>query len=383
MGRKIWLAIKRVLLGAAILAGIAIAAGVGYRAYRQNRINAVARIDPVRGIDEELFARIGGIEQWISIRGQNRDNPVLLLLHGGPGSPFSIFPRYMFYSWTRDFTVVYWDQRGAGRTYGRSGPLRPGVTFERMAQDGVEVAEFIRTRLHKPKIVLVGVSWGAMLGPAIAHARPDLFYAYLGTGQPVNVGRCLKNSYEQLLVEARRRNNARAVRELEAIGPPPWAVGRQEDVLWNWAQAFEEGVPSFPKAMLIALFDSPDRPSDILDFVSGLQNSGEYFRDQVNALDIPSFGIDFAIPFFVFQGAEDTVTPLAPVREYITAITAPRKELVLIPDAGHSAIFTRSDQFLKLLLGLVRPLTVVPIRTSAMKLNRTCVNRGDPGPTAT
>ena len=90
------------------------------------------------------------------------------------------------------------------------------------------------------------------------------------------------------------------------------------------------------------------------------------FRDQLNALDISSFGMDFAIPFFVFQGAEDNLTPVVPVRDYITAITAPRKELVLIPNAGHSAMFTRSDQFLKLLLDRVRPLTVATVRASAM-----------------
>jgi pimeloyl-ACP methyl ester carboxylesterase len=360
MGRKIWRIVKKVLLAAAILIALAVAAGVGYRVYRQHDIGAATRIDPVRGIDEESFARIGGIEQWISIRGQNRDNPVLLLLHGGPGATISVLPRNMLYSWTRDFIVVYWDQRGAGRTYGRSGPLRPGVTFERMAQDGVEVAEYICMKLHKPKIVLVGASWGSMLGAAIAHSRPDLLYAYVGAGQVVNVGSFMKTSYEQVLVEARQRHNTQAVLELEAIGSPPWAVARQEDVVWKWADAFEGGVPSSSEYLSMALFESPDGLIDIVDYVRGFTNSDEYFRKRLLVLDIPSFGVNFAIPFFVFQGTEDNVTPLAPVRDYMSAITAPRKELVLIPDAGHSAMFTHSDQFLKLLLDRVKPLTVAP-----------------------
>src|SRR5204863_97986 len=155
MGRKIWRAVKRVLAAALTLAVVAIAAAVSYRAYRQHAINTATRIDPVQGIDEELFVRIGGIEQWISIRGQRRDNPVVLLLHGGPGMASSFLSRDYFFSWTRDFTVVRWDQRGAGRTYGRSGPLPPGITVDRMAQDGIEVAEFLRTKLRTPKIVLI------------------------------------------------------------------------------------------------------------------------------------------------------------------------------------------------------------------------------------
>jgi len=360
MGRKIWRAVKRVLVVALMLAVVVIAAALGYRAYRQHAINAATRIDPVQGIDEELFPRIGGIEQWISIRGQNRQNPVVLLLHGGPGMASSFLSRDYFFSWTRDFTVVRWDQRGAGRTYGRSGPLSAGITIDRMAQDGIEVAEFLRTKLHKPKLVLIGLSWGSMLGTKIAHARPDLFYAYVGTGQAVNQGTYKKIAYEQLLAEAALRHNQQATRELNAIGPPPWDEGRKEGVHTKWATSFEPGQPSFREGVSMVLFESPDGPLDFVDFARGLLSSDEYFRDQVKVLDIPSFGTDFAIPFFVFQGAEDNVTPVAPVRDYVAGIRAPRKELVLIPNAGHSVMVTRRDEFLALLRDRVRPLTISP-----------------------
>lgn len=360
MKRRLWRVTIWFLLAMATLAAVTGATVLGYRAYRQHAINAATRIDPVQGIDEELFARIGGIEQWISIRGRNRDNPVVLLVHGGPGMASSFLPRDYFFSWTRDFTVVRWDQRGAGRTYGRSGPLSAGVTIDRMAQDGIEVAEFVRTTLHKPKIVLIGLSWGSMLGTKIAHARPDLFYAYVGTGQAVNQGRFKKIAYEQLRAEAARRHNETATRELNAIGPPPWDEGRKEGVHTKWATSFEPGQPSFAEGVSMVLFESPDGPFDIVDFARGLLSSDEYFRNQVRELDIPSFGTDFAIPFFVFQGAEDNVTPVAPVRDYVASIRAPRKELVLIPNAGHSVIATRSDEFLALLRDRVKPLTISP-----------------------
>jgi pimeloyl-ACP methyl ester carboxylesterase len=344
------------VLAVVALIVVAAAAGLVYRVYRHRQIDAATRIDPATGIDEELFASIGGVEQWISIRGQHRENPVVLLVHGGPGMASSFLPRDYFFSWTRDFTVVRWDQRGAGRSYGRSGPIASGVTIDRMAQDGIEVAEFLRAKLHQQKIVLVGLSWGSMLGAKMAHARPDLFYAYVGTGQAVNQGKFKKIAYEQLLAEAARRNNGQAIRQLNAIGPPPWDVGRKEGVHTKWTTRFEPGQASFSDGVSMVLFDSPDGPLDFANFVRGLLHSDEYFRDQVNVLDVPSFGTDFAIPFFVFQGADDNVTPVAPVRDYIARITAPHKELVLIPNAGHSAMVTRSDEFLKLLLELVRPL---------------------------
>jgi pimeloyl-ACP methyl ester carboxylesterase len=360
MGPKIWQAVKRIPVIVALVVVVAIGAGLGYRAYRQGAINTATRVDPVRGVDEELFANIGGVDQWISIRGQDRNNPVLLLVHGGPGFAFSLLPKNVWYSWMHEFTVVRWDQRGAGRTYGKSGRLPSGITIERMAQDGVEVAEFVRARLHKPKIVLLGLSWGSMLGANMAHRRPDLFYAYVGTGQAVNQGKYKKIAYEELLAEARRRKNARALRELEAIGSPPWDTGRKEGVHTRWATTFESGQLPLSEAVSMVLFDSPDGPLDLFYFARGLLTSDEYFRDRVNALDIPSFGTQFAVPFFVFQGADDYVTPVAPVRDYVAAITTPRKELVLIPNAGHNVMATRSDEFLSLLIDRVRPLAMSP-----------------------
>src|SRR5215467_579580 len=156
MARRLWRIARKTLLGVLALAVMALASVYVYRTNRLRQIAAATVIDPVNGIDEELFARIGGIDQWIGIRGRNRDNPVVLFLHGGPGMTSSFLPRDYFFSWTRDFTVVRWDQRGAGRTYGRSGPVAPGITIERMAQDGIEVVDFLRAKLHKPKIILIG-----------------------------------------------------------------------------------------------------------------------------------------------------------------------------------------------------------------------------------
>jgi hypothetical protein len=135
----------------------------------------------------------------------------------------------------------------------------------------------------------------------------------------------------------------------------------------KWANRYEPGQPSTWSLISTVLFDSNVGPKDLRDYVTGLTNSQDHFRDAVEHEDLPSLGTTFPIPFFVFQGTVDKVTPVAPVREYVNGITAPQKELVLIPNAGHNAIATKSDEFLKLLLEKVRPL-VLNRQTSIINL---------------
>jgi len=357
--RTIWRIAKVTGLAALALLMTTVIACLGYREYRHFVIARATAIEPANGIDEEFFGRIGGIEQWISIRGRNRENPVLLITHGGPGFAMSFLPRSYFFDWTKDFTVAMWDQRGAGKTYGRSGPLAPGVTIDRMVQDGIEVAEFVKTKLKKPKVVLIGLSWGSMIGVRMAYARPDLFCAYVGTGQVVNQFRYKRIGYEDVLAEARRRHNAQAIKELEAAGPPPWSAASSEGVHTKWATRFEPGQMTMRDGIALLLFESPAGPLDLRDLVRGLLSSDDFFREEQKSVDLSRLRY-FAVPFFVFQGAADEVTPVPPVRAYVDSVTAPRKELALIPNAGHNVMVTRSDEFLKLLRDHVRPLAVSP-----------------------
>jgi pimeloyl-ACP methyl ester carboxylesterase len=349
---------KLAALAVLALAGLTLAVGVGYRAWRHHAIAAETAIDPARGIDETQYVRVGGIEQWISIRGRNRDNPVILLLHGGPGIALSVMPRNLLWSWTGDFTVVQWDQRGAGKTFGRSGPVGADVTIDRMVRDGVELAEFLREHLHKKKIVLAGVSWGSMLGVHIVKARPDLFYAYVGSGQAVNQGVFKAVAYRQLLAEARSRNDRKAIGELEANGPPPYDTVAKATVHTKWANAYEAGQPSTAQLASIVLFDSEAGVGDLRDYISGIGTSQDHFREAVDREDLRALGTRFEVPFFIFQGAKDNVTPIAPVREYFDTIISPRKEMVIIPGGGHNVAITMSGEFLKLLVDRVKPLAL-------------------------
>jgi pimeloyl-ACP methyl ester carboxylesterase len=327
------------------------------RAFVAQRNEQYYRITAPRGIDEARFVPIGGIDQYITIRGENRDNPVILFLHGGPGDATNPWGYLAFRSWLKHFTVVQWDQRGAGRTLGKSGPdVARTITVERMTQDGVELAEYLRKTLQKDKLVLVGHSWGSVLGTFIAKARPDLFYALVGTGQVADQTRNYAVAYQDLLRKAQSLGDQTALDELRAIGPPPYENYRGWAVQRKWSNLFEHA-DLFISGMFGAALGAPGYSyTDLNDWFNGQDVSGTQLIPQTSKLDMKALGGQFALPVFVIQGAEDFTTPTGLARELVASIQAPRKEFVTIPGAGHFAVFMKTDEFLQELLGRVRPL---------------------------
>src|SRR3984885_9890963 len=151
-------------------------------------IDANQKIVTAHGIEERIPVKINGIDQWLSIRGRDKDNPVLLYLHGGPGAPFMPLSWTVESPWEDYFTVVQWDQRGAGKTYASNDPkvVEPSMTIPQMTSDTAEVVRYLRERLHKRKIIVVGHSLGSVLGVAPAQQHPEWMYAYVVVGQYVS-----------------------------------------------------------------------------------------------------------------------------------------------------------------------------------------------------
>ena len=174
------------------------------------------------GIDEARYVEVGGIEQWITIRGEDRNHPVVLFLHGGPGDATNPWGYAAFRLWLKRFTVVQWDQRGSGRTLAknRAAPAS-AITVNRLTDDGLELAELLRRTLRQEKILLVGHSFGSILGVRMAKARPELFHAFVGTGQVADPPRSYTVAFDALVKKAEALGDARALRELREVGPPP------------------------------------------------------------------------------------------------------------------------------------------------------------------
>jgi pimeloyl-ACP methyl ester carboxylesterase len=178
-------------------------------------------IDTPNGIVEERFVKVGGIDQWIQLRGEDRDNPVLLVLHGGPGWPNAVFTLPLR-PWEQHFTVVQWDHRGAGKTLGRNGKAGSGeMTFERRVTDAIELIEVLRQDLHKDKVVVLAESMGTLTGLPLVKRRPDLVHALVVTDLYVNMAANEAGKWQLTLERLRAAGNAKGVTALEAIGGDP------------------------------------------------------------------------------------------------------------------------------------------------------------------
>jgi pimeloyl-ACP methyl ester carboxylesterase len=356
---KVLKAAKFILLTTAVLLLIVSGALLALRVHRQQVTAQAIAIHTPNGIDEGVYVKIGGIDQWIQIRGQDRNNPVLLCVHGGPGG--SWLPQTaLFLPWEKEFTLVQWDQRGAGKTLETTGgSIANSMSVDRMAQDGIEVSEFLRNHLHKDKIILLGHSWGSILGIHMVKQRPDLFYAYVGTGQVSNMPKAQQMSYAYVLEKARAANDTKAVRNLEAIGPPP--LGSMDKIGMFFQTLAKYEFESDRNAGL-GVFSAPNYSLwDIYNLIRGFARIPTFrvYHEMLSA-NLSSLGPDFKIPIFFFQGAEDERTQAPLAKEYLEWIKAPRKEFVLLEGGGHFAVWSMSDRFLQELVPRVRPFAVQP-----------------------
>jgi pimeloyl-ACP methyl ester carboxylesterase len=346
-----------------LIAGLA-----AYRGWRQHQAAERLSITGSAGVNEAGFIRLKGMDQWVSIRGEDRSNPVLVLLHGGPGSAFLPITYERLRPWEKDFTVVQWDQPGAGRTYGRNRRAGAGdLSLDRIAGDGVELVEYVRKRLGKDKVILVGISWGSLVGVEMARRRPDLVHAYVGGGQVVDMQRNEAVGFDSLLQKLRDKGDAESEARLLAIGPPPYpdtkALMTERKILMANPPATERGLY---RDLIATLLFAPDYGlNDIKDWVDAARSSTKAmlpalmsYSDDVAAPAIP-------VPVFFIQGEEDIQTPTVLVKSYFDRLRAPSKQLILLPGGGHSAVIAMPDVFLRELRTQVRPIAAAAEASAA------------------
>ena len=346
------------IAGALVLAVLLLLA---YRMVRQHDNAARYAIRSPEGIQEARFVHIGGIDQFVLIRGEDRRNPVVLMLHGGPGLAQSLlFP--WFKPWEKDFTVVQWDQRGAGNTYGRYGDKTPNLTPERMAQDGIELAQYLRQHLGTDRLILVGHSWGSQLGLRMVAARPALFAAYVGTGQAIDDAAAERAGYGVVLAEAEQAGDAKTIATLRQIGPPPYrdskSILAERQSAGPYGPKAEQAGPYFSRSFPTAFFAPGFSLKDFWNASYGGIYSLQRLAPRLNGFEARALGTSFGTRMFFIQGERDTLTPTPLVRQYESEITAPQKELIVLPGDGHGSLLTDPDGFLAAMLAHVRPAVI-------------------------
>ena len=297
--------------------------------------------DPALPVAVAAFLPVGGIDQWVTLRGSRCDQPIVLVVHGGPGNPLSPYADALFGGWESEFTVVQWDQRGAGRTFGRNpGVAEAPLSLAQMTADGVEVATQVAAALGQRKVILLGGSWGSALAVHMVKSRPDAFHAYVGAGQLVQELQNDADSVAQLRALAEAAGDAETLAMLQALGPPPWTNPRAFGQLRRATRRYEAKVtvpaPAHwwqPAAEYATAADAASAEAG--EEYSYIQFVGMTGGGMLSQVDLPALGTDFPLPITLIQGEHDLVTTHAVARRWFDGLQAPGKTFVLLANTGH------------------------------------------------
>jgi pimeloyl-ACP methyl ester carboxylesterase len=328
-------------------------------------LSGVDAIGQGTSIKEEKFVDIGGIEQWITIQGEDNTRPVVLFIHGGPGSVMSPYTDAIYGEWGKDFILINWDQRGAGRTFGRNAPtevtedywIENPLTVAQMVEDGIGVAEYLIKYLGKQKVILIGTSWGSILGAKMALAKPDLFYAYIGHAQFVNFSENMAYAYNKVYEMAQKNTDTTSMQQLETLGKPPYDNAKFTGQFLRIVKQYEQknSVPAPDHWWSLA--PEYDNEKDNTDRYNGDDYSFIYFaghknlgiKSMVSDIDFNKEGLAFKIPVYLVQGEQDILTAKEINKPYFDKIKAPKKEYFLLPGAGHGHNQSVVDQQFQIL----------------------------------
>ena len=306
----------------------------------------INRRTPSGGINQSMYVDINGSKQWISIYGQNKDNPVLLYLHGGPGTSTSLYDYAFTRKWSDVYTVVTWDQRGCGKTYDKSRPET--ITADIMMQDGKAMTELLLDYLHVEKITLLGHSWGSYFGANLALAHPEYYEAFIGTGQFIDRDENERRLYDAALTWSENDPEGREM--VEKWGA---TLSEEEDVILRSEIMERYGFGMMKDgtdySISAAVFFNPYYSlKEILDYLKSEDLSSEYksFFLSDGFRDMSLLGrYDYVVPYYNINGDMDYQTNYSLACDYFEKVNAPKKQLFVMKDATHGLLESRSEEF--------------------------------------
>lgn len=308
-------------------------------------------------VAEEGYVRLGGLDQWVMVRGRSIDNPLMIILHGGPGSPETALFRATNSELEDAYTVVYWDQRGAGRSFHPSiDPL--SMTTERFVADLDELVDAMLAKFGKRKTALLGHSWGSVLGTIYVSRHAQKVSVYVGVGQVADMARSELESYAFALAQADRRKRRRALKALRAIGPPPYQSMRAAGVQRRWLMAFGGATgPGFSIArLMLRALATPEAPLiHLVGFVRGSIFSLRRMEAELMDANLSRDFRHFDVPIVFILGRHDNQVVSKVSAEYFETIEAPHKALFWLERSGHFLPFEEPAAFNRIMVDIVRP----------------------------
>ena len=308
----------------------------------------------IRGGDGKLMpgsvaeierVRIGDTDQFIMTRGRCRENPVLLFLHGGPGFSHMPFARKYQIGLEESFTVVNWDQRGAGLSYSNK-ISEDSMNVEQFISDARELTGVLLKKFNKEKIYLAGHSWGSYLGILTAARYPELFHAYVGVSQVVDVITAGRSEYMHILDLAEKEGNQKAVGELKRIGLPLYEDIKKFRIMRKWFDHYEgDRELDLTKIALRGILSGPEyKIVDIIKYINGLNFSQANITEEVYG-NLSETLTEIRIPAYFCSGAHDYGTPPELVSSYMENLAAPVKRMYLFEKSAHCPHLQEPERF--------------------------------------
>lgn len=345
---------KMIMIGvlAVIAVALVILASVNYApALKDENGKKIAKSE--QSITELIEIDVNGSRQWISIRGQNKDSPVLLFLHGGPGSPVLTMTRQYFNGKIeQNFVVVNWEQRGASKSYAAG--ANETLTIDTMINDACEVIDYLRTRFGKDKVYIVGHSWGSLLGTLVASKFPEKIAGYCGIGQLVYGVDNERISYAWTMEQARARSDTKGIKALEAIAEygenPRVDWQRRMTIERKWLGEYGGAMghsPSFMRNMIMSMgFFSPEYSfMDIVNFLRGNKKSLNDLWLSILEIDLRIEVPRLDVPVLMTTGRYDYNTPCTLAEDYFNQLESPKKDFVWFENSAHSPCFEEPEKF--------------------------------------
>lgn len=358
-----WLLVS--VLAAATPAGAQVAVAPDTFAPSRAIVADIGKVVTPRGVQETFEVTLGGARQVVNVRGADRRNPILLFVHGGPGAVEMPIAWAFQRPWEDFFTVVQWDQRGAGRSYPLNDPatLAPTLSLQRYRDDAIELIEVLSKRYGKRKIILLGHSWGSLVGLSVAAARPDLLFAYVGMGQLIDVRENERVGMAWTLQQARTRGDAAAVRAIEGLRPypdgGPFTIEKAD--AWR-AQAIRYGAIAAGRSDANFYLRAPRLSPEYTPADLKAWDAGSLFT--VNTLwprlaEASLARVDrINTPVIMLLGRHDYMTPSPIAAAWMQRLHAPVKATVWFEHSAHHPMIEEPGHVLATLLERVLPLTV-------------------------
>ena len=347
------------LIGAVVLGLIAVSIGAVWLSQLHARTPPItdAQGEPLPGAIATLeLAPLGDSNQWISIRGRDASNPVLLFLAGGPGGSQLTTARHELSGLEEHFVVVNWEQPGAGKSFGAVD--RASLTPEHYIRDAHALVLYLRERFAVEKVYVLGESWGSALGVMLVQRYPELFHAFVGTAQMVAFLETDLICYDFAVNLAEERGDLQRVEQLRAQGPPPYYG---EDVAWKQVNYLKDTYAYMNQDPAIDTdFNTPrDLTSpeygllDIVNWVRGPLDTLGIVYPQLWEVDFRTQAPSLDVPVYFLIGRHDVNAPPALIEEYYKLLDAPHKELIWFERSGHSPWVSESERFMDVMVNTV------------------------------